>query len=110
MSLHIFISRISMIPLTLAGAMFCARQYVKQKNLIEDYAYKTVLAKSIVAFSEELRQGDDKNYSEYISVMLKEIHQDPLRSRGKDKDSEVEIKGTFGLLERLVEMAKGLKN
>ena len=110
MSLHIFISRISMIPLTLAGAMFCARQYVKQKNLIEDYAYKTVLAKSSVAFSEELRQGDDKNYSEYISVMLKEIHQDPLRSRGKDKDSEVEIKGTFGLLERLVEMAKGLKN
>ena len=110
LNLHVFISRISMIPLTLAGAMFCARQYVKQKNLIEDYAYKTVLAKSIVAFSEELRQGESQNYSEYISVMLKEIHQDPLRSRGKEKDSEVEIKGTFGLLERLVEMAKGLKS
>lgn len=109
LNLHIFISRISMIPLTLAGAMFCARQYVKQKNLIEDYAYKTVLAKSIVAFSEELRQGESKNYSEYISVMLKEIHQDPLRTRGKEKDNEVEIKGTLGLFERIITMAKDLK-
>ena len=98
-----------MIPLTLAGAMFCARQYVKQKNLIEDYAYKTVLAKSIVAFSEELRQGESNNYSEYISVMLKEIHQDPLRTRGKEKDNEVEIKGTLGLFERIITMAKDLK-
>ena len=64
---------------------------------------------SIVAFSEELRHGESNNYSEYISVMLKEIHQDPLRSRGKDKDSEVEIKGTLGILDRIITMAKDLK-
>ena len=98
-----------MIPLTLTGAMFCARQYVKQKNLIEDYAYKTVLTKSIVAFSEEFK--GKAQYSQYIETVLREIHQDPLRQRGKDKEKdkdEVDLKGVIGLLEKTIELAKGL--
>ena len=103
------IGRISMIPLTLTGAMFCARQYVKQKNLIEDYAYKTVLTKSIVAFSEEFKGKEQ--YSQYIETVLREIHQDPLRQRGKDKEKdkdEVNLKGLIGLLEKTIELAKDL--
>ena len=103
------IGRISMIPLTLTGAMFCARQYVKQKNIIEDYAYKTVLTKSIVAFSEEFKGKEQ--YSQYIETVLREIHQDPLRQRGKDKEKdkdEVDLKGVIGLLEKTIELAKGL--
>ena len=103
------ISRISMIPLTLTGAMFCARQYVKQKNIIEDYAYKTVLTKSIVAFSEEFKGKEQ--YSQYIETVLREIHQDPLRQRVKDKEKdkdEVDLKGVIGLLEKTIELAKGL--
>lgn len=97
-----------MIPLTLTGAMFCARQYVKQKNIIEDYAYKTVLAKSIVAFSEEFKGKEQ--YSQYIETVLREIHQDPLRQRSKDKDKEeVNLNGIIGLLEKTIELAKGLK-
>ena len=104
------IGRISMIPLTLTGAMFCARQYVKQKNIIEDYAYKTVLAKSIVAFSEEFKGKEQ--YSQYIETVLREIHQDPLRQRSKDKDKdkeEINLNGIIGLLEKTIELAKGLK-
>lgn len=103
------IGRISMIPLTLTGAMFCARQYVKQKNIIEDYAYKTVLTKSIVAFSEEFKGKEQ--YSQYIETVLREIHQDPLRQRGKDREKdkdEVDLKGVIGLLEKTIELAKGL--
>ena len=101
-----------MIPLTLTGAMFCARQYVKQKNIIEDYAYKTVLAKSIVAFSEEFKGKEQ--YSQYIETVLREIHQDPLRQRSKDKDKdkdkeEINLNGIIGLLEKTIELAKGLK-
>lgn len=77
------IGRLSMVPFTIAGAIFCANQYTKQKNLIEDYAYKSTIAKSIIAFSEELRTKDPERYAEYISTILKEIHQDPLRKRGK---------------------------
>ncbi|MEG1951763.1 MAG: hypothetical protein RRY07_10595 [Bacteroidaceae bacterium] len=97
------IGRLSMIPFTLLGALFCARQYVKQKNIIEDYAYKTVLSKSIVAFSEELRMKDEKGYTEYISTVLKEIHQDPLRKRDKEKD-DVSLKDSTGMIQKIIEL------
>lgn len=103
------VGRISMIPFTLLGALFCANQYTKQKNIAEDYAYKTVLAKSIVAFSEELRGKDPARYAEYISTVLREIHQDPLRKRGKDKD-DVSIKDSTGLVEKIIELLKQLTN
>ena len=67
------IGRISMIPFTILGAIFCANQYIKQKNLIEDYAYKCVLAKSMIAFSEELRGKDSEKYSEYLSTVLQQV-------------------------------------
>ena len=92
-----------MVPFTILAAIFCANQYVKQKNLAEDYAYKAVLTKSIVAFSDELRENDEKGYSEYISTVLKEIHQDPLRKRGKEKD-EITIKETTGILGKALDI------
>jgi len=101
------IGRLTMIPFTLLGALFCANQYIKQKNLIEDYAYKSVLSKSIVAFSEELRNKDPERYAEYISTVLKEIHQDPLRKRGKDKD-EASIKDSTGIIEKIIELIKAI--
>jgi len=101
------VGRLCMIPFALLASMFCANQYVKQKNIIEDYAYKTVLAKSMVAFSEELRVKEPQKYAEYLSTVLKEIHQDPLRKRGKEKD-EVTMKDTTGILEKVIELLKGL--
>ena len=101
------IGRLSMVPFTILAAIFCANQYVKQKNLAEDYAYKAVLTKSIVAFSEELRKKDEKGYSEYISTVLKEIHQDPLRKRSKEKD-EITLKETTGVLGKALEVIQTL--
>lgn len=95
------IGRLSMIPFTITGSIFCANQYTKQKNLIEDYAYKTTIAKSMVAFSEELRGKDPERYAEYISTILKEIHQDPLRKRGKNSDEFSLSKESTGLIENL---------
>ena len=101
--LYSLIGRLSMVPFTILAAIFCANQYVKQKNLAEDYAYKAVLSKSIVAFSEELREKDEKGYSEYISTVLREIHQDPLRKRGIEKD-EITIKETTGILGKALDV------
>lgn len=97
------IGRLSMIPFTITGAIFCANQYTKQKNIIEDYAYKTVLAKSIIAFSEELRDKSPERYTEYLSTILKEIHQDPLRKRVQDKEV-VSLKDSKGLIEKVIEL------
>lgn len=75
------LSRLSLLALPLAGAWFCAGQYTKLKNIIEDYAYKKVLAQSIVGFSEQLRNKEgetDTSYQEYMKKMLNEIHQHPV--------------------------------
>lgn len=81
LSIEIILSRFLLMPLAVGGAWFCSSHYVKQKNIAEDYAYKTVLAKSIVGFSEQLsknsNQGDE--YKKYIEKMLDEIHRDPIR-------------------------------
>ena len=98
------IGRLSMIPFTITGSIFCANQYTKQKNLIEDYAYKTTIARSMVAFSEELRNKDPERYAEYISTILKEIHQDPLRKRGKNADEFTLNKESTGIIENLISL------
>ena len=75
------ISRISLLPILIGGAWFSAGQYVKQKNIAEDYAYKSVLAKSIVGFSDQLSSDSGKgtDYSHYMKSVLLQIHNDPLR-------------------------------
>ena len=58
---------------------------MKNKNITEDYAYKTVLAQSIIGFSEQLNTEDpsDTSYQEYVKKMLDEIHQHPLKNHKK---------------------------
>lgn len=101
--IYSLVGRLSIIPFTIAGAIFCANQYTKQKNIIEDYAYKTTIAKSIIAFSEELREKSPERYTEYLSTILKEIHQDPLRKRVQDKEV-VSLKDSKGLIEKIIEL------
>jgi len=76
------VARISLIFISLTGAWFCAGQYVKISNIATDYAYKVSLAKSIIAFSEQLKNSDEKDtsYQDYIKRILDEIHQHPLRN------------------------------
>lgn len=115
--LHIIIGRIALIPLPILAAIFCANQYVKQKNIIEDYAYKMVLAKSIVGFSEQLKKDPSEDKGEYVyymKVALEEIHKDPLRRRNNKiaaakTDNKIEnfsIKDVVEMAERIVKIGK----
>lgn len=113
--IHLIIGRIALIPLPIIAAIFCANQYVKQKNIIEDYAYKMVLAKSIVGFSEQLKKDpsqDKGEYIHYIKVALEEIHRDPLRkriSKNETTKSSVEnlgVKDILEVAERIVKLGK----
>lgn len=111
-SLGIMIGRISLLPLPIIGAVFCANQYTKQKNIIEDYAYKMVLSKAIVGFSEELKKNgsdDSSEYVHYIKTALEEIHRDPLRSRqskNENKAKDSNLKDLVEMAERIVNMTK----
>lgn len=92
------IGRIVAVGISITGATFCAKQYTKQSNITEDYAYKAVLSKSIIAFTEEIKKRDDKKVAEYLEKVLSEIHQDPLRKRDikeDDNDSTSFLKSTI---------------
>lgn len=114
-TIQFIIGRIAIIPLPILAAIFCANQYVKQKNIIEDYAYKMVLAKSIVGFSEQLKKdgsNDKEEYVHYIKVALEEIHKDPLRGRTtklsknkiQEKAENMSVKDILDVAERLIKI------
>ena len=107
---NFIIGRISLIPLPIIGALFCAKQYTKQKNLIEDYAYKMVLAKAIVGFSEQLKKNgsdDNSEYVHYIKTSLEEIHKDPLRKRDREKKSnELNLDNIIEIAEKIKKLVK----
>lgn len=115
-ALSVLIGRLALIPLPLASAWFCARQYVKVANIWVDYGYKMTLAKSLVGFSEELKKhaGDsEEEYRHYIKTVLEQILQDPLRSRSKSKektantDTSQSPEKILDVAEKIIKITKG---
>ena len=84
--LGLAISRIAIMSIILSGAWFCAAQYVRYKNTLDDYGYKSVLAKSMIAFLDQFQKPEEREY--YLQTILREIHQDPLRKK-HDVDTPV---------------------
>ena len=86
------LARISLLPILIAGAWFCAGQYVKQKNIAEDYAYKAAIAKSIVGFSEKLSTQSDKgeDYFSFMKFALSQMLNDPLRKHARKESTSFE--------------------
>lgn len=81
------IGRIALTFIGISGAVFCANRFVMLRNLEEDYEYKVVLTKSILAFSNKIKEIDNDKVAEYLTQVLNELHQDPLRSRKPEKNS-----------------------
>jgi len=92
-SLSAIINRLTLVPIMLAGAWFCAGQYVKNKNLAEDYSYKAVLAQSMMAFVDKM---EDANVNLFIQLLLNQMLQDPLRKTHAEVDFLKEAKGMMG--------------
>ncbi|MFT2098149.1 hypothetical protein ACMUMQ_07280 [Marinomonas sp. 2405UD66-6] len=108
-STSLILGRISLLPILIGGSIFCASQYVKQKKIAEDYAYKTVLTKSLVGFSEQLSSDENKGeeHTLYIKTVLAQLLVDPQRkqnhgeARKKQEDKEVDIKSALDSLKEL---------
>lgn len=97
------IGRVIAVAISITGATFCARQYIKQKNILEDYAYKSVLAKSIIAFTDEIKKRDDKKVVDYLTTVLEEIHRDPLRTRDNKEENNVGLNASE-IVEKLIDL------
>lgn len=85
------VGRILLTGIGISGAVFCANRYVYLKNLEEDYEYKVVLSKSILAFSNKIKELDKDKVAEYLTKVLNELHQDPLRERKSSKKKELDL-------------------
>lgn len=100
------ISRIIVSPLFLLGAWFCANQYVKRKNIIEDYAYKKVLSLSLLSFKAEIEKTGEQNTTDFIRAVQNELIKSPLDSLDRKQ-----LKQESALLKSIQsEMMDGLLN
>jgi len=72
------IVRIAIMSTAIGGAWFCATRYARYSNIMEDYGYKSVLAKTIFAFHNYF-EGEERKW--YLQSFMKEMLQDPLRKR-----------------------------
>lgn len=112
LSLETIIGRLSLLPILLGATWFCAGQYIKLRNLAEDYAYKSVLAKSMVGFSEQLSNTSTKNeeYSHYIKSVLYEMHNDPLGRRKKGSASNSGAVDNNEMIEKIASFMEYIKD
>ncbi|MBH3122428.1 hypothetical protein [Serratia ureilytica] len=81
--LSYIIARFCIAPLFLLGVWFCTNQYIKQKNITEDYAYKKVLSLSLIGFKSEIQKTGEANTTGFIKSLLKEILRSPLETLDK---------------------------
>jgi len=98
------VGRILLTGIGITGAVFCANRYVQIRNLEEDYEYKVVLSKSILAFANKIKELDDKKTADYLNKVLNDLHQDPLRDRTNRKETDMEA------ISKLTEMLINWKN
>lgn len=104
-STNAIIARIVFVAIAIGGASFCAKQYLRQKNLADNYGYKLVLAKSIVAFAQEIKKHDPKKAAEYLNNVLEEINKSPIPNN--KEESEGITSKNVGLIEKIIDAVKG---
>ena len=100
-NLAFIIGRILLTAIGISGAAFCANRYVQIRNLEEDYEYKVVLSKSILAFANKIKELDPKKTADYLNKVLNDLHQDPLRDRKNKKEKNPDINGLNKISELL---------
>lgn len=93
-AIYFAIQKITLMSVAIYAAWFCASQYTKYKNTLEDYGYKSVLAKSLIAFLDTLKGEERENY---LNKVLNEIHKDPLRKR-----HDMDQPGLIGWIKELI--------
>ncbi|MGU9952171.1 MAG: hypothetical protein ACNYPH_07755 [Gammaproteobacteria bacterium WSBS_2016_MAG_OTU1] len=74
------VARTLIMMIFIAVAVFCSKQYAKNRTLEEDYAYKVALVASYPGLAKEFKYAEEMR-KEYVVKLLGEILQDPQRAR-----------------------------
>ena len=74
------VARTLIMMIFIAVAVFCSKQYAKNRTLEEDYAYKVALVASYPGLAKEFKDAEEMR-KEYVVKLLGEILQDPQRAR-----------------------------
>ncbi len=82
------VARTLIMMIFIAVAVFCSKQYAKNRTLEEDYAYKVALVASYPGLAKEFKDAEEMR-KEYVVKLLGEILQDPQRAR-HDKESLID--------------------
>lgn len=102
------LGRIVLTFIGISGAVFCSNRFVILRNLEEDYEYKVVLTKSILAFSKKIKEIDKTQVAKYLTQVLNELHKDPLRSRKWKKSTKSEK--DLNKIDNFLEIFKKIKS
>lgn len=86
-AISIILGRIFIVGIALSAAAFCARQFTKREKIADDYTYKSVLAKSIVAFAEEMKKHNQEKAAEFLGEAAREINRSPASQREEKRFS-----------------------
>ena len=100
-SIYGIVGRFAVVAVSISAAAFCANGHMRWKNLEEDYRYKSILSKSIVAFANKIQEVDESKVAEYLNMVLAELHQDPLRSH---KNSKADKEADFNHANKLIDL------
>ena len=99
--INAIIARIVFVGISVTGATFCAKQFINQKHIADDYGYKLVLAKSINAFAKEIKKHKPEKAAEYMKELLDEINKSPVE---QVKDNDGLTKKNIGIVQKLYDM------
>ena len=94
------VARVVFVGISITGATFSANQYNKQKYLADNYAYKLVLAKSILAFTKEIKKYNPDKAADYMKDVLSEINKSPIEKIKEDGLNKKDI----GLIQQIVDI------
>jgi hypothetical protein len=76
------ISAIKTIPAFIILA-FVARQYTKERNLQEEYAFKSAIAMTLTAYADEIAREEDEDRREIIKETINKVYKAPRISTEK---------------------------
>ncbi len=91
---------------------FVYKQYSKERNLQEEYAFKSAVAMTLTAYSDMLENKDaDPNKSRQIMLTksIEQVYTLPMIHHNRDKNSTDEISRLKTMVSEIVEQIKELK-
>jgi hypothetical protein len=105
---------ISFIRLFLPATLFfiLIKEYIKERTLEEEYAFREAISTSIIAYAEQIK-SDEKIKDGLIEDTVKKLYNSPIKSLSKTSslfNKKFSIKDITGLIKETVAVANEVRN